>query len=641
MSGINYGNSTVESSFSPGQSYGTPPRLLDNLMQTESSGRPGVVNPVSGATGAYQFIPSTTAALKKQGVNFDPTDAVASRSAADYYLAQLYNKTGSWSKALAAYGGFVNTDPTAYVNKNMAGLVDTPPIGQGVNGTPTATQASPAIPPLSSLPNAANMTMHQGGDATTQFPHNAQQIGGVASAIGSKASDWLSDLGSFVHNVTSNYTDEGQALNPNNVGNTGNNKSLIGPPSPVINYGQSQLENPNLGQKLLKGYGDVATGIVSGVGTFGTTLANGIGAGIQKAGPYLGAQAMAEASQAPNNANISPTNPGDNATAGSGIASTGKFFVDAANKAESANQQYLQNATGGSNAGKAGSFIGQTIPLAFVPETEMMDVAGQSSLAMRIAAMGLNKAGQGAVQGVLSDPLHPIVGAATGGATGLVAGGLGEALKYPFEVASNAVANSLGIKVANASVDVTTSDVSKLAETQDLANKNFAQEQADKQSFADSIGASTSPPGGDATGYTPSPSSLPGAAAAAVTPSGSTYAQNLWNLAKQGAIGGVEGALADVAYQGMAHQQLPGPTDLATTAGAGAVWGARKAIGPVVYPFLTSIGSIAANKAANLLTDPFAQGFAVNATQAFTPPAYQGTGEPINYGGSTIDTSGQ
>lgn len=107
--------------------YGTPVRLLDNLERTESSGNPRAFNPTTQASGAYQFIPSTTKMLNEQGIKFNPWDREQARGAASQYLQMLRQQHGgSWEKALAAYGGFKTKDPTPYVSKVLDGV----PIGQ-------------------------------------------------------------------------------------------------------------------------------------------------------------------------------------------------------------------------------------------------------------------------------------------------------------------------------------------------------------------------------------------------------------------------------------------------------------------------------------------------------------------------------
>lgn len=132
------------SGFDSTKTYGTPSQLLDNLEMVESSGNPKAVNKQTGATGAYQFLPSTVQMLAKQGVNFDPTDAAQSRAAADYYINQLAQRHGGdYAKAMADYGGFKNSDPSSYVGKVMKG-VDVASLGG-----PT-----PAVAPLVSTTSA-------------------------------------------------------------------------------------------------------------------------------------------------------------------------------------------------------------------------------------------------------------------------------------------------------------------------------------------------------------------------------------------------------------------------------------------------------------------------------------------------------
>jgi hypothetical protein len=95
--------------------------ILDRLEQVESGGKPqDVVNPDSGAEGAYQFMPNTTKMLLAQGIKFNPKNRNEARSAARTYLQQLVDQNdGDVEKALAQYGGFKKQDPTNYVNMVM------------------------------------------------------------------------------------------------------------------------------------------------------------------------------------------------------------------------------------------------------------------------------------------------------------------------------------------------------------------------------------------------------------------------------------------------------------------------------------------------------------------------------------------
>lgn len=93
---------------------GIPHGLLAREIQQESNFDPNARNARSGATGLCQILPST-AADPGYGVDpCDPTDAYDSIRFMGQYLAALYQRTGTWSKALAAYNwglGFVLRSP--------------------------------------------------------------------------------------------------------------------------------------------------------------------------------------------------------------------------------------------------------------------------------------------------------------------------------------------------------------------------------------------------------------------------------------------------------------------------------------------------------------------------------------------------
>jgi hypothetical protein len=105
------------------KSYGTPTKLLENVIQTESSGNPHAVNPTSGAMGLGQFMPETVAMLHKQGVEFNPFKADEAKAAMDYYISQLHKEHGGdYVKAMKAYGGFKTKDPEKYLDKVLEGV---------------------------------------------------------------------------------------------------------------------------------------------------------------------------------------------------------------------------------------------------------------------------------------------------------------------------------------------------------------------------------------------------------------------------------------------------------------------------------------------------------------------------------------
>jgi hypothetical protein len=99
--------------------------LLDSLKRTESGKQKFALNKESGAMGDYQFIPSTVKMLHEQGYEFNPFNPTQARDAARHYLTTLVEKTGSLDKALAAYGGHITKDPTAYINKVVGGAKQT------------------------------------------------------------------------------------------------------------------------------------------------------------------------------------------------------------------------------------------------------------------------------------------------------------------------------------------------------------------------------------------------------------------------------------------------------------------------------------------------------------------------------------
>jgi len=188
-------SASSNAAFDPTKSYGTPAKMLDNLDHTESSGNPYAVNKDTGAMGPYQFLPSTVAMLRKQGVKFDPFDPQEARAAADYYIQQLKQQNGgTYQGALKAYGGFVHADPTQYVSKVMAGVPDaeTPPAPTIPGQTNSGQQPQQNAGPMSDLFSTLQSGMQQAQQAA---PKVASQPASPATAPSAQHSSALATLG--------------------------------------------------------------------------------------------------------------------------------------------------------------------------------------------------------------------------------------------------------------------------------------------------------------------------------------------------------------------------------------------------------------------------------------------------------------
>lgn len=168
--------------FDPTKSYGTPPQMLNNLTNQESSGGKNLVNPTTGAMGPYQFTPSTIATLRNQGVKFDPFDPQESRAAADWYLQKLKAQNGgTYDGALKAYGGFVHADPSTYIDhvKNgvpgfSGGPAPTIP-GQSNSGQQPSGYTGPTSDLLSTLQSAVTGPAQPAKQTTPAVPTPPQQ----------------------------------------------------------------------------------------------------------------------------------------------------------------------------------------------------------------------------------------------------------------------------------------------------------------------------------------------------------------------------------------------------------------------------------------------------------------------------------
>jgi hypothetical protein len=82
--------------------FGLPANMLARLLWQECRYRPDIISGSTqssvGALGIAQFMPDTAAQL-----GIDPLDPAQAIPGAAHYLRSLYNATGTWAKALAAY----------------------------------------------------------------------------------------------------------------------------------------------------------------------------------------------------------------------------------------------------------------------------------------------------------------------------------------------------------------------------------------------------------------------------------------------------------------------------------------------------------------------------------------------------------
>jgi hypothetical protein len=174
--------STGPGAFDPTKTYGTPAAMLSNLTNQESSGGRNLVNPKTGAMGPYQFLPSTLAMLRNQGVKFDPFDPAQSRAAADWYIQKLKAENGgTYQGALKAYGGFQNADPSQYIDHVMNGVpgfsggpAPTTP-GQTSSGQQAPADTGPQSDLLTTLQTAVQNAQQSAQAAATPAPKAAPQ----------------------------------------------------------------------------------------------------------------------------------------------------------------------------------------------------------------------------------------------------------------------------------------------------------------------------------------------------------------------------------------------------------------------------------------------------------------------------------
>jgi len=165
-------------------------QILDRLKMVESSGDPYALNKESKAMGAYQFMPEQVQTMHKQGIEFNPFNEKESRAAAKSYLEKLVKEKGSVEKALAAYGGFITKDPTAYVNKVLQApktqatsqATSADPLEAFLSGQKPQPTAKPTAQPTTELTVAAPVQQPSANQTPVEQP-KGNAVSGVVNRL--------------------------------------------------------------------------------------------------------------------------------------------------------------------------------------------------------------------------------------------------------------------------------------------------------------------------------------------------------------------------------------------------------------------------------------------------------------------------
>jgi len=146
--------------------YNLDPDIFSKMIETESNWNPSAISP-KGAIGLGQLMPGTASDMQ-----VDPLDPAANLEGSAKYLSQLYQKYGSYDKALAAYnagpgrveaGGDLPAETQAYVSKILGQQQDewaqykAPRAGTTAPATtPPAASGAQTVPAAPSGPGAIN-----------------------------------------------------------------------------------------------------------------------------------------------------------------------------------------------------------------------------------------------------------------------------------------------------------------------------------------------------------------------------------------------------------------------------------------------------------------------------------------------------
>lgn len=141
------------------QQYGVPTDLFTSIIQGESGFNPNAVNPLTGAEGLGQILPSTA---NQPGYGLqqltNPLDPQSNLNFAAQYLQTLYQKLGTWIGAVAAYSG-TPAGSLPYAGNNQQNNI--------VNAALAADQSAISG---GTAPAPANPAFNQATGATTPAP---------------------------------------------------------------------------------------------------------------------------------------------------------------------------------------------------------------------------------------------------------------------------------------------------------------------------------------------------------------------------------------------------------------------------------------------------------------------------------------
>lgn len=167
---------------------GVPTSLAQALFAAESNWDPNATNPVSGAMGIGQVLPSTAAdpgyGLPPLANAYDPAEAIPWSLA---YLNALYGAAGSWTGALLRYYPGAASDPNyasafAAAEQADAAAGNTPSLAQrigaafGYSPSVTATAGTPWAQGYNAMSGAPIAT----SPTTTAIGNTIQSAGGFA-----------------------------------------------------------------------------------------------------------------------------------------------------------------------------------------------------------------------------------------------------------------------------------------------------------------------------------------------------------------------------------------------------------------------------------------------------------------------------